>query len=114
MRQTATWPLPSEGLLLLDGGADARAVGREGLAHTAPVGAAPRCTAHSKRRGEPCRAPVVTGWTVCRLHGAGGGHAAGSSHPRWKHGLRSREWTETRRLISELVRAGREVEALVG
>ena len=71
--------------------------------------AAPRCTAHSKRTGQPCRAPAVTGWRVCRLHGAGGGHAAGSSHPRWVHGLRSREWTEMRKAVNELVREGREI-----
>ncbi|MGI9353948.1 MAG: HGGxSTG domain-containing protein [Rhizobiaceae bacterium] len=35
--------------------------------------AAPRCTAHSKRSGEPCRNPAVRDWTVCRLHGARGG-----------------------------------------
>ncbi|MEM7291236.1 MAG: HGGxSTG domain-containing protein, partial [Pseudomonadota bacterium] len=39
--------------------------------------AAPRCTAHSKRTGLPCKNPAVKGWTVCRLHGAGGGQKAG-------------------------------------
>ena len=76
--------------------------------------AAPRCTAHSKRSKEPCRAPAVTGWTVCRVHGAGGGHAAGPTHPRWTHGLRSQQWTETRRLVSELARELREIEGLIG
>ena len=31
-----------------------------------------RCTAHA-RTGERCKNPAVTGWTVCRMHGAGGG-----------------------------------------
>ena len=75
--------------------------------------AAPRCSAHSKRSGQPCRAPAVTGWRVCRVHGAGGGHRAGPTHPSWKHGMRSREWMETRRLVNELVREGRRVEALI-
>ncbi len=75
--------------------------------------AAPRCTARSKRTGQPCQAPAVTGWRVCRVHGAGGGHKAGSTHPSWKHGMRSREWVETRRLVNELVREGRRVEALI-
>ena len=42
---------------------------------------APRCSARSKRTGEPCRAPAVTGWRVCYFHGAGGGHRAGPAHP---------------------------------
>ena len=75
--------------------------------------AAPRCTARSKRIGQPCQAPAVTGWRVCRVHGAGGGHKAGSTHPSWKHGMRSREWMETRRMVNELVREGRRAEALI-
>jgi hypothetical protein len=34
---------------------------------------APRCSATSKRTRERCKAPAVTGWTVCRFHGARGG-----------------------------------------
>ena len=30
-----------------------------------------QCTAHSKRTGERCKAPAVTGHPVCRMHGAG-------------------------------------------
>ena len=75
---------------------------------------ATRCTAHSKRTGQPCRAPAVTGWQVCRFHGAGGGHAAGPSHPSWKHGLRSQQWTEMRKAVNELARETREIEALIG
>ena len=76
--------------------------------------AAPRCSAHSKRTGLPCQAPAVTGWRVCRFHGAGGGHAAGPSHPRWVHGLRSQEWTDMRRAVNELAHETREIEALIG
>ena len=73
---------------------------------------APRCSAHSKRTGEPCRAPAVTGWQVCRMHGARGGHRAGPSHPRWVHGMRSQTHTDMRRLMNELGRETRELEAL--
>jgi hypothetical protein len=66
--------------------------------------AAPRCTAHSKRSGQPCKAPAVRGWRVCRMHGAGGGHEAGDANPAHRHGLRTREWVEIRRAISELAR----------
>ena len=33
----------------------------------------PRCTAHSSRTGQPCRAPAMSRWgvTVCRKHGGG-------------------------------------------
>ena len=66
--------------------------------------AAPRCTARSKRTGERCGGPAVSGWSVCRFHGAGGGHPAGKDHPSWKHGMRSREWINERKLLNELVR----------
>ena len=72
-----------------------------------------RCTAHSKRTGEPCSGPAVTGWRVCRLHGAGGGQPAGKAHPSWRHGMRSREWIEARREINDLMREAREIERLL-
>jgi len=75
---------------------------------------APRCTAHSKRTGQPCQAPAVTGWYVCRFHGAHGGHQAGQAHPSWRHGIRARRWLEERRLLNELVREAREIERLIG
>ena len=75
---------------------------------------APRCTARSKRTGEPCQAPAVTGWRVCHFHGAGGGHKAGPAHPSWKHGLRSQEWIETRRMVNEIAREARKTQSLIG
>lgn len=75
---------------------------------------APRCRAHSRRTGEPCHAPAVSGWRVCRHHGAGGGHKAGPTHPSWRHGMRSREWQAMRRATAELIRDARRIEALIG
>ena len=66
--------------------------------------AAPRCTARSKRSGLTCRAPAVRGWSVCRMHGARGGHGPGKANPAYKHGIRSREWVEMRKEICELAR----------
>lgn len=66
--------------------------------------AAPRCTAQSKRTGERCKGPAVTGWRVCRFHGADGGHAPGPDHPSWLHGMRTREWIDARAEINELMR----------
>ena len=68
--------------------------------------AAPRCTAKSKRSGQPCGNAAVRGWTVCRMHGARGGHGSGKANPAYEHGMRSREWVEMRKAINALVRAG--------
>ena len=76
--------------------------------------ATPRCTARSKRTGAPCKGPAVAGWTVCRFHGAGGGHPPGKDHPSWRHGMRSREWINERKMLNELVREAREIERLIG
>jgi len=66
--------------------------------------AAPRCSARSKRSGLPCRAPAVRGWRVCRMHGARGGHGAGKANPAYKHGMRTREWVNLRKALSEMAR----------
>lgn len=75
--------------------------------------AAPRCTATSKRTGERCKGPAVTGWSVCRFHGAGGGHPSGPAHPSWRHGLRSREWIEARRDMNDLARQTRAIAQMI-
>ncbi len=54
----------------------------------------PRCTATSKRSGKRCRAPAVRGWSVCRMHGAGGGAPSGPGNGRYKHGLHTKELKE--------------------
>ena len=64
--------------------------------------AAPRCTARSKRTGEPCRAPAVRGWKVCRMHGARGGAPEGRGNGNYRHGARSRETNELLKLIKSL------------
>ena len=74
---------------------------------------APRCHAKAKSTGERCKAPAVRGWRVCRVHGAGGGHGPGMANPAYKHGMRSREWTEERRALNDLLREVREIEALI-
>jgi len=70
--------------------------------------AAPRCTARAKRTGLPCRAPAVRGWTVCRMHGAGGGAPRGKTHGNYRHGGRTKDAVETRKMINALVRLVRE------
>jgi hypothetical protein len=72
------------------------------------VHAAPRCTARSKRTGLPCCAPAVRGWCVCRMHGAGGGAPRGARHGNYRHGCRSIEAQESRRVVNALARLVRE------
>ncbi len=69
---------------------------------------APRCKAKSKRSGLPCKNPAVKGWSVCRMHGAGGGHGSGKDNPAYKHGMRTREWVEMRKAINALSNVSRE------
>ena len=66
--------------------------------------ASPRCTATSKRTRAPCQAPAVTGWTVCRFHGAGGGGPAGERNGAFRHGLHTADAVAERKAVSELIR----------
>ena len=75
--------------------------------------AAPRCTARCKRTGKPCKAPAVRGWSVCRMHGARGGHGLGKAHPAYKHGARTREAEERRKVVATLLRYHKEIERLI-
>ena len=76
--------------------------------------AAPRCTARSKRTGAPCGNPAVRGRRVCRMHGAGGGHATGEDHPAWRHGERSAEAVARRCLVNDALRGARAALSEVG
>ncbi len=79
----------------------------------AAANATPRCIARSKRTGKPCTQPAMRGKRVCHMHGGKGGSPAGPTHPNYKHGMRSREWVETRKAVNELAREARELEALI-
>lgn len=71
--------------------------------------ASPRCTAKSKRSSFPCKNPAVRGWAVCRMHGARGGRGAGKANPAYRHGLRTQEMVEMRRMISALSKVASEM-----
>jgi hypothetical protein len=70
--------------------------------------AAPRCKANSKRSGQPCRAPAVKGWQVCRMHGARGGAPKGRRNGNYRHGARTNDATNAARLIGLLARLARD------
>ena len=68
---------------------------------------APRSRARSKRTGKPCQSPAVTGWKVCRHHGAGGGAPLGEKNGNYRHGNFTREAVALRKEISALLRGSR-------
>jgi hypothetical protein len=59
---------------------------------------------HKKRTRQPCRAPAVRRWTVCRCHGARGGAPTGKGNGRYRHGGRTKSAIAERRAVSKLVR----------
>jgi hypothetical protein len=79
-----------------------------------PMHKAPRCSAHSKRTGLPCMSPAVSGWSVCRMHGARGGAQAGKAHPNYRHGCRSAEFVRESHKLADMVRDWREIAKLLG
>ncbi len=70
--------------------------------------AALRCSAMSKRSRQPCRAPAVRGWKVCRFHGAGGGAPKGKANGAWRHGRYTDGLKVVRRQCASLLRRARE------
>ena len=72
---------------------------------------APRCSATSKRTGNPCQAPAVRGWAVCRFHGAGGGAPKGARNGNYKHGLYTKTAVDERDAIRKLLRESRDMLA---
>ena len=71
----------------------------------------PQCHARSKRTGQSCQSPAVTGWKVCRHHGAGGGAPKGDRNGNYRHGLFTAEAKQQRKAVSLLLRMARETVA---
>ena len=72
-----------------------------------------RCSATSKRSRCRCRAPAVTGWRVCRFHGARSGAPKGKANGAWRHGMATQDPVAERRELVKLVReAGKMIAAL--
>ena len=68
-----------------------------------------RCKARSRRIGFLCSNPSVSGWSVCRMHGARGGSQAGWEANAFKHGMRTAEAEAERREVRVLIREAREM-----
>jgi hypothetical protein len=57
----------------------------------------PRCRAHCRTTGLPCRSPSMENGR-CRMHGGRSpGAPTGEGHPRYRHGRRTKEAYEARR-----------------
>lgn len=72
-----------------------------------PFQSSPRCHARSKRTGKPCQSPAVTGWKVCRHHGAGGGAPKGKANGNYRHGNYTREAVASRKELAAFLRQAR-------
>ena len=68
-----------------------------------------RCTATSKQTRKPCQAPAVTGWNVCRFHGAGGGAPKGERNGMYRHGEYTAEAIAERKVLTDLIRQTRQI-----
>ena len=62
----------------------------------------PRCVATSKRTRLPCQAPAVTGWIVCRFHGAVGS-PKGEGNGTYRHGPHTAAAVAERRALTDLL-----------
>jgi uncharacterized protein YjcR len=71
-----------------------------------------RCHAKSKRSGLRCQAPAVRGYSVCRMHGAGGGAPRGNQNAL-RHGAFSAESIALANEVESLVRIAREMLAAI-
>jgi hypothetical protein len=74
---------------------------------------APRCGA-TTRSGRSCQSPAVKNRKRCRMHGGTNkGAPAGERNGRYRHGLRSREHLDTRRLVRELMQEARDLAEML-
>jgi uncharacterized protein YjcR len=74
---------------------------------------ASRCRATSKRSGKRCRSPAVRGYSVCRMHGAGGGAPKGNRNAL-KHGEFAGETLALKKEIAALARMARATMTSIG
>ena len=75
--------------------------------HALDMHLALRCHARSKRSGLRCQAPAVRGYSVCRMHGAGGGAPLGNQNAL-KHGEFAADTRILTKGIASLARIARE------
>ena len=64
--------------------------------------ASPRCGAHARTTGNPCRGPALRGKRRCRMHG-------GKAGRKPTHGRYTKTAIERRREVRAIIRAVREL-----
>jgi len=79
-----------------------------------PMHLSPRCRATSKRTAKPCRAPAVTGWKVCRFHGARGGAPRGPANGAYRSGLHTKEAIASRKHVATLIKRAAKLTDAMG
>ncbi|MBK1866385.1 hypothetical protein [Taklimakanibacter albus] len=79
-----------------------------------PMHLSPRCRATSKRTAKPCRAPAVTGWKVCRFHGARGGAPRGPANGAYSSGLHTKEAIAGRKHVAALIKSATKLTEAMG
>lgn len=71
----------------------------------------PRCGAHARTTGQPCRCPAMANGR-CKLHGGKSpGAPRGAQNGNFRHGQRTKEALERRREVLELLQSLREMMA---
>jgi len=71
----------------------------------------PRCGAHARTTGKPCRCPAMANGR-CKLHGGKSpGAPRGTKNGNFRHGQRTQEAAERRREVRELLQTLRETMA---
>jgi len=74
----------------------------------------PRCRAYCRTTGQPCRNPSMAN-RRCRMHGGRSpGAPRGKNHPNYRHGRRTKEADEARRVRSEVRAQIRVLHQLLG
>lgn len=71
-----------------------------------------QCTARSKRSGQLCKAPAVSGFNVCRMHGARGGVKTeeGRARTAAANTIHGRETRQIRAERSKILKQLRQLE----
>jgi hypothetical protein len=73
----------------------------------------PRCRAHCRTTGQPCRNPSMANGR-CRMHGGcSPGAPRGEKHPAYRHGRRTKEAYEARRHRCEAKAAIRALQEIL-
>ncbi len=75
---------------------------------TNPFKDVPKCGAHSRRSGKPCRQPAMANGR-CRFHGGKSTGPPKGNKNALKHGFYTKEEIQNRRCVKKLIKKSREL-----